>query len=496
MAVGTTDDLAISLSNVSKSYRYYERPLDRLREIIVRRSLHVNRHSVSDISLTVGRGEVVGIIGRNGAGKSTLLKMIAGRLEPTFGEVTVNGSIAAILELGTGFHPDLSGRENVKVGGLCLGLTKRQIEEEMNNIIAFSELEDVIDMPFRTYSSGMQARLTFATAVTVDPDILIIDEALSVGDNKFQLKSFNRIREFKDAGKTILLVTHGMGSVTSFCDRAILLDKGRVLADGDPRWVTDIYHNLQFGEIDEAALISPTVDKKLLSVDAFDPDIIKTESSMIVSTSVADSDSAENIATPSSDDLESSKDFVLASPDVVSHLESETPQPNGKNAGYRYGDKRASIIGVAIFDRNAKRPVRQLEIGKEYQLVMDCRAEQDIEVLYCGYLIRDIKGDILFGSDTTLGEVEHEEYLTNLKKGDVRRVIARIRVWLGAGDYFLSGAVTAESGKQSDMWFDAFEFKVVGRSIQHTNSRAFLEPQFIIHANTQSSTAQDRPTHD
>ena len=243
-------NFAIHVDAVSKVYRHYAQPIDRLREFVTGRRLHVDRHSVSDLSFNIGQGEVVGIIGQNGAGKSTLLKMIAGRLEPSSGHVVVNGSVAAILELGSGFHPDLSGRENIRVGGLCMGLTKRQIEREMDNIIAFSELEEVIDMPFRTYSTGMQARLTFATAVTVDPDILIIDEALSVGDNRFQLKSFNRIQKFKEAGKTIVLVTHSMASVTTFCDRAILLDKGKLIADGEPNRVTSIYHHLQFGDLD------------------------------------------------------------------------------------------------------------------------------------------------------------------------------------------------------------------------------------------------------
>ena len=186
-------------------------------------------------------------MGRNGAGKSTLLRIIAGTLPSTGGTVSAEGRIAAILELGTGFRPDYTGRENVELGGLCLGMTRAEVRERFDEIVAFSELEEFIDRPFGTYSTGMQARLTFAVATCVDPDILIVDEALSVGDAKFQLKSFDRIRDFKRRGKSILLVTHSINQVVSICDRAILLERGRIRADGDPNRIGNVYHELLFG---------------------------------------------------------------------------------------------------------------------------------------------------------------------------------------------------------------------------------------------------------
>lgn len=468
---------AIRLEHVSKAYRHYDKPLDRLRELVGRRKLHVERTSVSDVSLSIPRGEVVGIIGRNGAGKSTLLKMIAGRLEASAGRVSVTGSIAAILELGTGFHPDLSGRENVRVGGLCLGLTKREIEKEMQNIIDFSELGDVIDMPFRTYSSGMQARLTFATAVTVNPDILIIDEALSVGDNKFQLKSFNRIRKFKEEGKTIIVVTHGMGSVTSFCDRAILLDRGRILADGDPNWVTSVYHHLQFGDLDPASLTPPSsaADRQR---DRPTPADVVASGPAEPTTQAASREKSEWVPEQGANAL---AEFVPASLDVHPPLtRDEAAVERAARQGYRYGDKRASIIGVAILDHRGNGPVRELVTGRTYQFVLDCEANHDLEQLYAGFLVRDLKGDILFGSDTQIREPASLQLLSNVRAGERRRVIARIESWLAPGDYFMSAAVTAQEGRQSDMWFDAFEFRVVGPQTQHTNSRVFLDPQFMI----------------
>ena len=174
------------------------------------------------------------------------MRLIAGTLDATAGTVTTSGRIAAILELGTGFHPDYSGRENIYLGGLCLGLQVKEIDARVAEVIEFSELEEFIDQPFRTYSSGMQARLAFSVATCVDPDILIIDEALSVGDARFQLKSFDRMREFKRRGKSIIVVSHSINQLVSICDRAILLERGRVLMDGNPNTVGNAYHELLF----------------------------------------------------------------------------------------------------------------------------------------------------------------------------------------------------------------------------------------------------------
>ncbi len=197
--------------------------------------------ALHDVSLIVPRGRTVGLVGRNGSGKSTLLKLVTGIYQPTSGSVEVNGRISALLELGAGFHPDFSGRENIVVNGIILGMSRREIRERMEEIIAFSELGDFIDEPVRTYSSGMYARLAFSVATHVDPDILIIDEILAVGDEHFGRKSTAKMEEFRRAGKTILLVTHDLGSLQSRCDEAAWLDAGQLRVYGDPQFVVSEY---------------------------------------------------------------------------------------------------------------------------------------------------------------------------------------------------------------------------------------------------------------
>jgi lipopolysaccharide transport system ATP-binding protein len=232
---------AISVRHVAKRYAVYRRQSDRLLELLTRRTRHTPFWALRDVSFDVSRGEIVGVIGRNGAGKTTLLRLLTGVSAPTSGEIDVNHRMSAILELGSGFHPEFSGRDNVFLGGAVLGMDEDEIRRKYDDIVAFSELGAYMDMPFKTYSLGMQARLSFSVAISVDPEILVIDEALAAGDSAFIAKCFERIREICESGATVLFVSHNTYLVQRLCRRALWIEAGELAQDGDPASVCRDY---------------------------------------------------------------------------------------------------------------------------------------------------------------------------------------------------------------------------------------------------------------
>lgn len=436
-------DLAISVRNLDKVFRIWNRPSDMLVEALTGKRRHTDFQALRNISFEVARGEVLGVMGRNGAGKSTLLRIIAGTLNATGGDVSVNGRVTAILELGTGFHPEYTGRENVFLGGLCLGLDRGEIAAKFDEIVAFSELADFIDQPFRTYSSGMQARLTFAVATAVDPDVLIIDEALAVGDARFALKSFDRVREFRRRGKSIIIVSHDVNQINTICDRAILLEKGRVLTEGSPADVGNFYHETLFGlrEMDVA--------------------------------------SVERAPGPASVVL----DTPLEPPDEAPEGTIQAAQRERRE--HRYGDGKGEVVDVH-FETTEGNRVQRLKSLEDYRLVFTVRAYETLQDVCVGVLIRTPRGVEVFGTDSLIATPSR---IVDIKAGQEVTFCARFKNNLAAGVYFATIGLARTDTIKHDLRFDALEFTVEPIEGVYLSSLANLEMEFS--ASTPSATRAD-----
>jgi ABC-type polysaccharide/polyol phosphate transport system ATPase subunit len=428
-------EIAIRARGLRKAYRVYAHAVDPLVEAIRRVPRHTERVALQSVDLELKRGEIVGVLGRNGAGKSTLLKIIAGTLERTFGELEVNGRITAILELGTGFHPDYTGRENILMGGLCLGMTKAEIEGKVDSIVEFSELREVIDQPFKTYSTGMQARLTFATAISVEPDILIVDEALSVGDARFQMKCFGWIQRLKQKNATILLVSHDTNTITTFCDRALILEGGRVFAEGEAKPITVVYHNLLFG---------------------------KTKASA---------------ATESGDVQRRQPEGEISQPVVELTMGSEQPASEmAMPKALRYGSGEARLLDWGLFDEHG-RCTTLLNSGSNCRFSMRLRCDRDIPALSCGFAIKDRRGTVVWG----VTNLTSQGVAWQARRGDVLTIACDCKMWLASGDFFVTlGVAHLHDGTKIDFVEDAIQFRVVGAEGIFTTSLVNLESNLVI----------------
>lgn len=262
---------SIQLRNISKIYKIYNKASERFKDILSgQKKYGTDKYALKDLTLDIEEGEILGIIGVNGSGKSTLLKIITGVLQPTEGSVEVNGKISALLELGSGFNPEYTGIENIYFNGMLMGFTRKEIDLKFNDIVNFADIGEYINQPVRNYSSGMVVRLAYAIAVNIEPDILIVDEALAVGDSYFQLKSISKMQELFKKGKTVLLVSHDIGSIKSLCNKALYLDKGEIAAYGNAKEVTDIYEKKvrdKMSSIAEEADVANNDDNNLKSGD-------------------------------------------------------------------------------------------------------------------------------------------------------------------------------------------------------------------------------------
>ena len=485
---------AISVQNLSKMFKVYSKPSDLFWELVTQKPRHIPFWALRNISFEVPRGSVVGVMGRNGAGKSTLLKIISGTLDATEGTVNVNGRISSILELGTGFNPENTGRQNIYLGGLMVGLTREEINSKIDWIIEFSELERVIDQPFKTYSTGMQARLTFSTAVCIDPDILIVDEALSVGDAKFGRKSYGKIDEFRNAGHTILLVSHDINTISTFCDHAILLENGQIYQQGQPYLIGQVYYQLLFGSSEQQGTES-TAESSSAETRIEPNEPTPSENSKGTS-------DAESPSKPINDFIETSTESEIDSKDVsqldkaslkkiaLNKLHLKQPFDQNNEHQKRIGNKKAEILDYGIWDENGNR-TNLLITGNRYRFYSRTIFYEDVRGVTSGFVIRNMKGLDIFGTSSLVQKLP----TITAKRGALIESVCYVTMWLTNGIYFLSVAVAdpyAETDVQYDLIYDGFQFEIRLKEGLFTPSIVNLDPQ-PIERNILMGTAELRP---
>jgi lipopolysaccharide transport system ATP-binding protein len=395
-----TKDIAISVRNVSKKFRLFTSPSVRLAEALhpFRKQYHHEFWALRDVSFTVYRGEVLGILGQNGSGKSTLLQIICSVMQATEGDVHASGRISALLELGAGFNPDFTGRQNVMLNGSIMGFSRKQMQERMPQIEAFADVGEFFDQPVKTYSSGMSVRVAFAAAIHIDPEILIVDEALAVGDAKFQHKCYARIEDFKARNKTIILVTHDIGQITAHCDRAILMNKGHLVMDGRPRDVVDKYIETIFGH-DE-----PAPGAKEDAGESRQP-ISDHQSSL----EFADNKRIEERRSYYKDEI-------------------------------RFGDRRAEIVDCVVESGGVWDPV-QVNFGDPISIHVKLRFAAEFAPLF-GFGIKTLAGIEVYGSNTYMQHIP----VPASKPGALQRIRFSFSVPLRPGDYFLDVGVAEMDG--------------------------------------------------
>ena len=395
------EDIAISVNDVSKMYKLYDNPMDRLKESLglSRKKKYKEHYALNHVSFQVHKGETVGIIGTNGSGKSTILKIITGVLSPTAGEIAVNGRISALLELGAGFNGEYSGLENVYLNGSMIGFSREEIDAKLQSILDFADIGEFIHQPVKTYSSGMFVRLAFAVAINIDPEILIVDEALSVGDVFFQAKCYRKFEEFKEMGKTILFVRPALSSIGKYCDRVVLLNKGEKLAEGGAKEMVNLYRRVLVNQYDDADL-EEGAENAEAGQDG----------------QLTDGTAGENVSKKEhAGGGRAMKDSLNLNPKVL-----------------EYGSKLGEIVDFAIRDDTGM-ITNVIEKGKEFSVQMKVRFQADVNDPIFAFTLKDLKGTEITGTNTMY---EHTPVKPQ-KAGDVREITFKQIMPLEAGEYML-----------------------------------------------------------
>ena len=390
-------EVAIRVDDVSKLYKLYDKPSDRLKESLglTRKKLYKEHYALHNVSFDVKRGETVGIIGTNGSGKSTILKIITGVLNPSGGHVEIDGRISALLELGAGFNMEYTGIENIYLNGTMIGFSREEIDAKMQDILDFADIGDFVHQPVKTYSSGMFVRLAFAVAINIDPEILIVDEALSVGDVFFQAKCYKKFEDFKKMGKTILFVSHDLGSISKYCDRVVLLNRGKKLAEGTPKEMVSMYKRIMVNQDKAEEIAAHQMDMSSLEED--DEKEIKE--------AVCEGQW---------------KNHYNLNPDVD-----------------EYGNGAAEIEDFAIIDENGNY-TNAIVKGTRFRLKSKVKFKQDVQDPIFTYTFKNIQGVAITGTNT----MYEKKDVPLAKEGETYVATFEQDMFLQGGEYLLSMSCT------------------------------------------------------
>ena len=425
--------LAISVQEVTKVYKLYDRPIDRLKESmsLTHKSYHKDFFALDKLSFDVKKGETVGIIGTNGSGKSTILKIITGVLSPTTGTVEVDGNISALLELGAGFNSDYTGIENIYMNGTMMGFTREQMDAKMQDILDFADIGDFVNQPVKTYSSGMFVRLAFALAINVEPEILIVDEALSVGDVFFQAKCYRRMEEMMKNGTTILMVSHDMGSIIKYCQKVVLLNRGKFVAQGPAGKMVDLYKKILANQMDDLDAALAAEQERLTGGPGIASAGTAENNGDAAHAGSADADGARAGITAAGD-----RDGIPENRLMKSRM-TLNPQVQ------EYGDGRAEFLDLGTLDHNGN-VTNLLLKGEMFTIREIIRFHAPLAMPIFTYTIRDRKGTDLSGTNTMFEGCD----VRPVQPGDTYQVEFKQKMTLQGGEYLLSMSCTGyENGE-------------------------------------------------
>jgi len=409
--------IAIRVTDLKKVYKLYDKPSDRMKEALGlgRKKKHREHYALNGVNLTVRQGESIGIIGTNGSGKSTILKIITGVVSPTEGQVEVNGRISALLELGAGFNMEYNGIENIYLNGTMIGFSEKEIDEKLQDILDFADIGDYVYQPVKTYSSGMFVRLAFAVAINIEPEILIVDEALSVGDVFFQAKCYHKFEEFKQMGKTIVFVSHDLSSISKYCDRVVLLNKGNKLGEGEPKEMIDAYKRVLVGQYEMPEEENGPEENSLLEDEQL-------------------------------------KEAALGK-DGRERAQGQNPDL------LEYGSKEAEITEIYMCDEKGLRTSAVLK-GSSFTIHMKVRFTKDLPSPIFAFTIKNIKGVEITGTNSMV----EKAFLEPVKAGEEKDISFTQKMDLQGGEYLVSFGLTGYEGDEFVVYhrlYDALNVTVI-----------------------------------